>query len=122
MAILEADIGQLGSQDWPQWASVGESDPDDDRLSEDDLKRLLHPFCGHHVLISAEAFEVELAKQKAQSAEIQAAAEHAPTERQVRRRLQAKRSRAAVLPSYLKHLRSIRRSFRTGTMVELLAS
>jgi hypothetical protein len=78
--LLKLDIGQLGSQSWALWAGVGESDPDDDRLSEEDLKRLLHPFYGHHVLISAEAFEAELAKQKARFAEIQTAAEHASTE------------------------------------------
>jgi hypothetical protein len=62
---LKLDIGQLGSQDWPLWAGLGERNPDDDRMSEEELKRLLHPYYSHHVLISEKDFVAELAKQKA---------------------------------------------------------
>lgn len=73
--FLKLDIGQLGSQDWPQWAGLGEPNRYDDRLSEEELKRLLHPFYSHHVLISAKDFEAELASQKSRIVAKQGVAE-----------------------------------------------
>jgi len=70
--FLDLDIGQLGSQDWLEWAGLAESRRDDDRLSEEELKRLLHPYYGHHVLIREADFDKHLAKLKAQHAAEQA--------------------------------------------------
>lgn len=70
--FLKLDIGQLGSQDWPQWAGLGESGPEDDQLSEEELKRLLHPYYGHHVLVREADFDKHLAELKAQHAAEQA--------------------------------------------------